>query len=753
MKKTGFIILGLLFSLFSSAQVFGGSTNFEQHKVEKHAKWTISFDESKAIIGEEFQITFDVTIDDEWYIYGTEFLDRVYPTELKYDVKKGISEKTIYKSIGAETVNDEYLGEITEFKKKGKYVLTVTPTSSKVDIKGLMYYGICKEGTCMPAEESFDITFSAKKGTQIKDTESSTIIKVENTDPKIPSNSRIEEPEGASDTKITEEGDQSVLNQLLACCQNGTSANSDQSKESKSLANESTVQIERKAGWGDIIVERYEAQTLIVTDWFDILLFMGLAFLGGLTALLTPCVFPMIPMTVAFFTKQGDGKTKAAGIRNAFLYGTFIIVIYTLIGVVGAAINGPSFATWLSTNWIPNSAFFIIFILFALSFLGLFEITLPSGLVNKMDKNADKGGLMGIFFMAFTLVLVSFSCTGPIVGNILVLAAGGDWIKPIAGMFAFASAFAIPFTLFAIFPSWLNSLPKSGGWLGSVKTVLGFLELALALKFLSQIDLAYGWNFLDREIFLSLWIAIFGVIGFYLLGKLKLSHEGDSQPIGVFRLILSIATFSFVIYMVPGLWGAPLKSLSGLMPPLTTQDFNLDKRVGNDDLCNEPMHNDHFEFPLGLNGYYDLREAIQCAAKQNKPLFIDFTGKTCSNCREMEQKVWSDDKVWDLLNDEFVKVALYVDVNTIELPLEERYLGQNGRQIYELGRANLSFQAQKFDKASQPLYAIVSFNKDKSTKDVIYLNELQNPIAYDRDINKFITFLKMGVKEHKKYIK
>ena len=731
MKKTGFLFLGLLFSLLSLAQIFGGTTNFDQEKEENHAKWTVSYDESKAVVGEQFQITFHVKIDYDYYTYGTEFPGDGPKTKLVFDKKNGVS-STKFNSIGAKKVEDQWLGSLTEFEEEGKYILTVTIDQQDVELVGFVDYGICKkESGCLPAEEPFNISFISKKA--LINTGVQSAVKVEVETSKKPTAMK------EIDTGVVEVIDTTDVH------------NEEEPKESMNKINAS--RFSRKAGWGDIIVERYEKQVLIETDWIDILLFMGLAFLGGLAALLTPCVFPMIPMTVAFFTKQGGGKSKATGVKNAFLYGTFIVVIYTLIGVVGAALNGPGFATWLSTNWIPNAAFFIIFIIFALSFLGLFEITLPSSLVNKMDKNADRGGLMGIFFMAFTLVLVSFSCTGPIVGNILLLAAGGDWVKPIAGMFSFASAFAIPFTLFAIFPSWLHSLPKSGGWLNSVKTVLGFLELALALKFLSQIDLIYGWNLLDREIFLSLWIAIFGVIGMYLLGKLRLSHDSDPQPIGVFRLILAIATFSFVIYMVPGLWGAPLKSLSGLMPPLATQDFNLNAKVGNEDLCEEPMYGDHFEFPLGLNGYYDLRQAVKCAAEQNKPLFIDFTGKGCSNCREMEQRVWADAKVWNLLNDKYVKVALYGDVNSIELPEIEQYNNEAGRKMYELGRTNLDFQASKFNSSSQPLYAIVSFNKEKSTNEVIYLNELQNPIAYDKNIDKFTKFLKMGLKEHKRYQK
>ena len=358
------------------------------------------------------------------------------------------------------------------------------------------------------------------------------------------------------------------------------------------------------------------------------------------------------------------------------LYGLSIILIYTVIGSALAPLMGPETANHLSTEWIPNLIFFLVFVVFALSFFGLFEITLPSGFVNSIDKKADRGGLIGVFFMAFTLVLVSFSCTGPIVGSILVASAGGEVLKPVMGMFAFSLAFAVPFTLFAVFPGWLNSLPKSGGWLNSVKVVLGFLELALAFKFLSIADQAFHWGILDRDVNIAIWIVIFTLMGFYLLGKIRLPHDSASESISVPRLILAIATFTFVIYLIPGLWGAPLKALAGYLPPMSTHDFDLlslnRQADENYTLCEDPKYGDFLHLPHGLKGYFDYDQALACAREQGKPLFIDFTGHGCTNCREMEAVVWSHPEVLRRLKEDYVIAALYVDDKT-KLPESEWY--------------------------------------------------------------------------------
>ncbi len=475
---------------------------------------------------------------------------------------------------------------------------------------------------------------------------------------------------------------------------------------------------------------------------YSLLSFMIIAFLAGLAALFTPCVFPMIPMTVTFFT--GKAKNRRAGVRNAILYGFSIILIYTFIGSVVAPFMGPEMANELATNWVPNLIFSIVFIVFALSFFGLFEITLPSSWVNKADRQADKGGLGGIFFMAFTLVLVSFSCTGPIVGSILVEAAGGQILKPILGMFAFSLAFAIPFTLFAIFPEWLNSLPKSGGWLNSVKVVLGFVELAFALKFISVADQAYHWGILDREVYLAFWIVIFAMLGFYLLGKIRLPHDSPLDVISVPRLILAIVVFTFVAYLVPGMFGAPLKALAGYLPPLSTHDFNLAEQNktyissldnNQEKLCDRPKYSDFLHFPHGLTGYFDFNQAIACAKEQNKPVFIDFTGHGCVNCREMEARVWSEPEVLRLFREHFIMLALYVDDKT-ELPESEWYVSDYDKKVKKtIGRQNADLQIRKYNNNAQPFYLIIN-------PDGVLLTE---PMSYDLNVRNFVDFLQRGI--------
>ena len=472
-------------------------------------------------------------------------------------------------------------------------------------------------------------------------------------------------------------------------------------------------------------------------DAYSLAGFMVVAFLAGLAALLTPCVFPMIPMTVTFFTN--DSKTEN-GKPKAIVYGLSIIFIYTIAGTLVAVIVGPEFANWLATHWLPNLLFFAIFIFFALSFLGMFEITLPSSLVNNVDKQADKGGYLGVFFMAFTLVLVSFSCTGPIVGSILVESARGQVIKPVLGMFAFSTAFALPFSLFAFFPEWLKKLPKSGGWLNSVKVILGFLELALALKFLSVADQVYHWGLLDREVFLTIWIIIMTMMGFYLLGKIKLPGDSILEYIGVPRLILALATFSFVLYLIPGLFGAPLKALAGYLPPMTTHDFNLismfneNKKGSNlaeNALCEDPKYADMLHFPHGIQGYFDYAQALRCAREQNKPLFIDFTGHGCVNCREMEARVWSDPQVLKRLKNDFIMVALYVDEKT-ELPQNQWYTSAYDQKLKKsIGKQNSDLQITRFQNNAQPFYVILDRQEQL----------LVPPKAYDMTISNFVKFL------------
>jgi thiol:disulfide interchange protein len=485
------------------------------------------------------------------------------------------------------------------------------------------------------------------------------------------------------------------------------------------------------------------------TDWR----FLLIAFLGGLLALLTPCVFPMVPMTVSFFMHGEEEKTK--GVRNGFIFGFSIVAIYTIIGSVVAILFGADFANWLSTHWLPNILFFIIFVVFAASFFGMFEITLPSWMISKSDQRADRGGVTGAFFMALTTVLVSFSCTGPIVGALLVESVEGEILKPILGMLAFGIAFAIPFTIFAIFPHWLSSMPKSGGWLNSVKVILGFIELALGLKFLSIADQTYHWGILDREVYLAIWIVIFTLMGFYLLGKLKFSHDSDMPFIKVPRFILAIITFSFVVYLIPGMFGAPLKALSGYMPPQHTHDFDLNDIIRDnaelilldkdaDDehtkpMCEKPKYGDFLHLPHGLDGYFDYDQALACAREQGKPLFIDFTGHGCVNCREMEASVWSDPRVLTLLREEFVVVALYVD-DKKKLPENEWYKSDyDGKMKKTIGRKYADFQIDRFGINAQPYYVILNHDE----------KQMVPAHAYDKNVQTFIDFLTEGLEKFK----
>jgi thiol:disulfide interchange protein len=469
------------------------------------------------------------------------------------------------------------------------------------------------------------------------------------------------------------------------------------------------------------------------------LLFFLLAFVAGLAALLTPCVFPMIPMTVSFFTGQQNSKFKAV------MYGFFIVAIYTFIGAALAPLMGPETANHLSTEWIPNLIFFAVFIIFGLSFLGLFEITLPSSLVNAADRQADKGGLIGVFFMAFTIVLVSFSCTGPIVGSILVSSAGGEFIKPIVGMFGFSLAFAIPFTLFAFFPSWLSTLPKSGGWLNSVKVILGFLEIALAFKFLSIADQAFHWGILDREVNIAIWIVVGLFIGAYLMKWFLLpgdtGKEAEDKRIGIPRLSFAILTFTFVVYLIPGMWGAPLKALAGYLPPLYTHDFNLLAAADSkNETCDEAKYADFLHLPHGLHGYFDYKQALACARQQNKPLFIDFTGHGCTNCREMEAVVWSDPQVLQRLQNDYIVVALYVDDKT-ELPESEWYTSPYDNKVKKtIGKQNADLQIRNLNNNAQPFYVLVG-NDEKV---------LVTPYGYDRSVEGFVNFLEEGKRNYLK---
>ncbi len=479
-------------------------------------------------------------------------------------------------------------------------------------------------------------------------------------------------------------------------------------------------------------------------DSLWIVFFKG--FGGGLIALLTPCVFPMIPMTVTFFTKRS--KTRVKGILNALLYGVSIIVIYVSLGLIITALLGPTGLNDLSTNVWMNLIFFGIFIFFAVSFLGAFEIRMPNSWVNKADGNADKGGLIGIFFMAFTLSLVSFSCTGPIIGTLLVeSAADGALLAPAIGMGGFAVALALPFTLFAIFPGWLNSLPQSGGWLNSVKVVLGLLELALALKFLSGVDLAYHWGILTREVFVAIWVVLFFIIGFYLLGKLKFSHDSNVERLSVTRFMFALVALIFAVYLLPGMWGAPLRLIDGVAPPLTHSEDNFRFVKGNSgsEVANESANFKKFRPYMhevadgSLLTFHDLEKAKAYAKLEGKPLLLDFTGHNCPNCRRTESTVWLNEAVHPILKDEVILVSLYVD-DRAKLPKSEwKYSKAIQGMIKTVGNKWSDYQVTHYGQLSQPLYVMIDAEG----------NDLTEPIGYEPNVEVYKRFLKGGLKNNK----
>jgi thiol:disulfide interchange protein DsbD len=460
-------------------------------------------------------------------------------------------------------------------------------------------------------------------------------------------------------------------------------------------------------------------------------------FIGGLAAFFMPCIYPMIPLTVSFFTKKSGSRAK--GIQSAIIYGLSIIVIYVALGLFITLIFGASALNEAASSATFNLLFFIILIIFGISFLGAFDITLPSSLVNKMDEKSNQNGFLGLFFMAFTLALVSFSCTGPIIGTLLVDAVSkGSYLGPAIGMLGFSSALAIPFTLFAIFPSWLKEMPKSGGWLNTVKVSLGFLEIALAFKFLSNVDLAYHWGILNRDIFLIIWIVVFGLWALYLLGKIRLSHDNEISFLSLPRLFFSMFILAFTLYMVPGLWGAPLKAISAWLPPQVTQEFDLYSNKSSSQsepsVASGKKYAGLFHAPHGLDAFYDYEEGLAYAKSVNKPILIDFTGWSCTNCRKMEASVWPDKEVLRRLRENYVLISLYVDDKT-ELKEDEKYISSfSGKKVNTIGQKWSDFQASKFGTNSQPYYVIADLDG----------KVLIPPQAYNLDISNYVIFLDKG---------
>ncbi|WP_205503700.1 cytochrome c biogenesis protein CcdA [Rufibacter psychrotolerans] len=727
-KRGGGLLLALFFFMLAA-----------QAQVLKPATWSHDVSATEVKVGEEVDLIFNARIIPEWYLYSSDFDPDLGPIVTTFTFQKHPSYVLVgkIKPVNPKKKFDQtWGGEYTYFTKTGQFRQRIKVLQPTLVVKGSYEYQVCSEvnGQCIPGEGDFNFTqikvlpgAAAPANQPAPGTGTGGAAPVQNAPAGEATGTQPAAVPAASNTAPTTP-DTSLLSEtapVTAFPQATDSGNT-------AVAAVAPTPTEVTATSAE------EASTATVGLWD----FMLAAFLSGLVALLTPCVFPMIPMTVTFFT--GGSATRLSGIIKALVYGLSIIAFYTLIGTLVAKLAGPEVANFLSTHWLPNVLFFVVFLLFAMSFLGMFEITLPHWLVNKADAQADKGGYYGVFFMAITLVLVSFSCTGPIVGSLLVMSAGGETLKPIAGMFAYSMAFALPFTLFAIFPNWLSTLPRSGGWLNSVKVCLGFIELALALKFLSIADQVYHWGLLDREVYLALWIVIFTLMGFYLLGKLKFSHDSDLPYLSVPRTLLAVVVFAFVVYLVPGLFGAPLKALAGYLPPQSTQDFDLGANRGmvasaTNTLCDTPKYGDFLELPHGLQGYFDLEQAKRCAQEQGKPIFIDFTGHGCVNCREMEANVWSHPEVLKRLRENFVIAALYVDDKS-ELPENEWYTSPyDGKQKTTLGKKYADYQITKFNVNAQPYYVLMDEHE----------NSLVTPVAYERDVQKFIQFLDAGVAAYK----
>ena len=652
----------------------------------------------KQLSADEAEIIFTGTIERGWHVYSTKLPDGG-PISATFNVDKmeGAEASGELKPLGKEIDKMDPIFEmqVRYFENTATFVQKIKLKGGNYQVTGYLEYGACNDQNCLPPTQ---VEFSFK-GTAAAPTAAGN---------GAASGEAVKAAPLAAVQPAAAPGE--VVDTAAAAIPADTAvANVAAAGQGQDLW---TPVIKELAHFGD------QAGTTETHSWVYIFL---TGFVGGLLALFTPCVWPIIPMTVSFFLKRSKDKKK--GIRDAWLYGASIVVIYVALGLIITATLGASALNALSTNAVFNLFFCAMLLVFAASFFGAFEITLPSKWSNAVDSKAEQTtGLLSIFLMAFTLSLVSFSCTGPIIGFLLVeVSTANNFIAPAIGMLGFAVALALPFTLFAMFPSWLKSMPKSGGWMNAIKVTLGFLELAFALKFLSVADLAYGWHILDRETFLALWIAIFGLLGMYLLGKIKFPHDDDNPKVGVGRFFLGLISLAFTIYMLPGLWGAPLKAVSAFAPPMNTQDFNLHK--------NE-VHPKFLDYDLGM----------EAARQQGKPVMIDFTGFGCVNCRKMEASVWTDEKVKSIINDDYVLISLYVDDKT-KLP-EPIKVTENGKErtLRTVGDKWSYLQRVKFGANAQPFYVLLDNNG----------MPLNKSYSYDEDIAKYVEFLQAGLKNYKK---
>ncbi len=653
----------------------------------------------------EAEVVFTAAIDKGWHVYSTDLGDGgPISATFNVDNKSGVELVGKLKPVGKEVATFDKLFEmkVRYFENTAKFVQKVKFTGGAYAIEGYLEYGACDDESCLPPTQvPFKFSGVAKAG-------NAAATKTEQSKAEQPEQKVVDKADKKEEATSVASKDSSAMMELVPATTTEAATDIQPAVASSEL-------------WKPVISDLQalgEEHGQEDMSWIYIFI---TGFLGGLLALFTPCVWPIIPMTVSFFLKRSKDKKK--GIRDAWTYGASIVVIYVALGLAITLIFGASALNALSTNAIFNILFFLMLVIFAASFFGAFEIRLPSKWGNAVDSKAESTtGLLSIFLMAFTLSLVSFSCTGPIIGFLLVqVSTTGSVVAPAIGMLGFAIALALPFTLFALFPSWLKSMPKSGGWMNVIKVTLGFLELVFALKFLSVADLAYGWRLLDRETFLALWIVIFALLGFYLLGKIKFPHDDDDNKVGVTRFFMALISLAFAVYMVPGLWGAPLKAVSAFAPPMQTQDFNLYK--------NE-VHAKFDDYDLGM----------EYARLNGKPVMLDFTGYGCVNCRKMEAAVWTDPKVSDLINNDYVLITLYVDNKT---PLTEPVkIIENGteRTLRTVGDKWSYLQRVKFGANAQPFYVLLD-NQGKP---------LNKSYAYNEDIPKYIEFLQTGLENYKK---
>ncbi|UII26841.1 thioredoxin family protein [Fulvivirga maritima] len=697
--------------------------NISFGQILKPVKWNFQIEDQKE---RSATLVFTANIDEGWHVYSQFIEDGgPIPTSFHFDESEDYTLKGKVEEVSKviKGFDKTFEMDIAWFENKAVFKQNIEFQKSPVQVKGYLEFMVCDDHQCLPPTEiefDFNVTGAPKAASPVAETpkekvEQPKVLKEETeSTPKIAQTDEVKPAE----EKETEEVEEDT-----------TAVDSVVEVEETEVAKTDVAKVEK----GDVPEEDNSLWAIFVAG-----------FIGGLAAIFMPCIFPMLPLTVSYFTKQAS---KGSGVGKALIYALSIIVIYVVLGLIVTVIFGASALNALSTNGIFNIVFFLLLVVFAASFFGAFEITLPTSWSNKLDSKADRGGMIGIFFMAATLAIVSFSCTGPIIGALLVQAANmGELMGPAVGMFGFSLALAIPFALFAMFPSWMQALPKSGGWLNSVKVVLGFLEMALALKFLSNVDLAYHWEWFDREVFLVLWIVIFGMMGLYLIGKIKFAHDSPLNYLSFPRLALAVVTFSFTLYLVPGLWGAPLSAVAAFLPPQHTQDFDLYTASLNpvahssssDD--NEPRkYGDKFHAPLGLKPFYDYEQGLAYAKKVGKPVMIDFTGHACVNCRKMEASVWPEAQVYNKIANDYVLIQLYVDDKSKLAEEDQFYSEYSKKDIETIGGKWSDLQASVYNANSQPFYVLLSPEEELLAK----------PVGAVYDADEYAAFLNAGLEKYK----